>query len=501
MSHIDLRLLAREGLAIESLPVAAYLIDPSGLITHYNDCALELWGRTPEIGERWCGSYRLFSTAGQPIDLVNCPMAHYMRTGAFPPLDTAILERPNGEFRRIKPHASVIKGESGELIGFLNLVVDVTQTREKTTCGTDLEELLDSILSADAIGFTIFDYEQEKTVKANDHFLEILGVSRAEFELEEASCYALTPPEYRDRDRAAVQEARIRGFWSAFEKEFERPDGTRIAVRISSAPIPHAPGHCLVCIEDVTSSKKAEKEVELLRAEVHHLSRLSAMGTMTSVLAHEVAQPFAVIKNALGAIACGRGQADEALLQDAIASALNLIEREADRGYRLVESMRNFSKPNRSKMQIVDLDRLIRDIVELALLRAPQVSLAINIGKSARFAFGDPVQIEQVFLNIVRNSIEAMNLRGTIEIETRLKGDKVQIGVRDDGPGFSKESMATAFQPFSSSKADGMGLGLSICRSIIEQHGGKLLIVPSDRGAHLSFSFPFRRADSEKPPQ
>lgn len=493
------------GVAIESFPVAAYLIDDCGVITHCNTKALELWGRVPENGERWCGSYRLFDKKGMQVDLADCPMAYFMRTGEFPPTETAILERPDGQFRLIKPHPTVIKNACGDVLGFLNLVVDVTGVRDPVLQNgglSDRDELLENILRAEAIGFTVFDYVAGRAVKANDHFLRIIGAERSDFEKGKISCRDLTPPEYAHLDEAAFEEARTKGFWSPFEKEYQLADGRRVPVRISSAPISDFPGHCLVCIEDLTVASEATKQVELLRSEVHHLSRLSAMGTMAAVLAHEVSQPFAAIKNALWVLE----QEMPGLAPEAAAAkrqnALALIKREAGRGHQLVERLRTFSRPDQGCKRVVNLEAAVRGAVDLLLFRLPKVRFSYQFATDARFAFADPIQIEQVLLNLLRNALEAVSSDGRIRIRTEAIGSMIEVSITDNGSGLCEAALQNAFLPFSSTKEHGTGLGLSVCRSIIEQHGGTIAILPLKRGAKVVFSIPRHRvAEADVLPQ
>lgn len=489
--------VASTGVAIESLPIAAYLIDDQGLITHFNAKAVELWGRVPAVGERWCGSYRLFDSNGAHVDLANCPMAYFIRTGEFPPTETALLERPDGQLRMIKAHPSVVRGSRGELLGFLNLVVDVTGV-SKPGLGSgvfsDRDELLENILRAEGIGFTVFDFEAGKAVKANDHFLRIIDAERSDFVEGRISCQDLTPPEYGHLDEAALAEARAKGFWSPFEKEYQLPSGRRVPVRISSAPIADLPGHCLVCVEDLTIASEATKQVELLRSEVHHLSRLSAMGTMAAVLAHEVAQPFAAIKNALWVLEQDLPELAPAAAAAKRQSALALIKREAGRGHHLVERLRTFSRPAHGRKHMVDLEATVRGAVELLLFRLPRVRFTYQFAKDARFAFADPIQIEQVMLNLLRNALEAVSSNGRIRVKAEAVGSMIEVSITDNGTGLCETALQNAFLPFASSKPEGTGLGLSICRSIIEQHGGTIVLLPLKRGAKVVFSVPRYRA-------
>lgn len=472
--------------AVDKLPVAAYVTNNEGYITHFNALATELWGRTPDAGEQWCGAFRLMDLQGETIDHRDCSLARFLRSEPQP-VRTALLERPGGDVRAVRPHPSWIRDSQNRLVGCLNLLIDVTDDWRSAGHAGGRDELLAGILRADAIGLTVFDYRNLRTVRANDQFLKIIGATEEEFESKVIDCYLATPIEFRHLDDRAVSEAQSQGYWAPFEKEYERRDGQRVPVRVSSAPIPNFPGHCLVCVEDLTLPRKAEQEVSLLRAEVHHLSRLSAMGTMAAVLAHEVAQPFAAIKNALWVLEnADPGEHHETDRAD----ALRLIKKEANRGHQLVERMRHFSRPEKNSRERVDLRVLIDGVSSLTFLRRPDVKFSVKIGNGARFLFVDPIQIEQVLLNLLRNSAEALDGSGSIEVRSRSSETDIEISVIDDGPGFTEVQLEQAFKPFSSDKAGGTGLGLSICRSIVEAHGGAIEAHNCHVGACVRMTLP-----------
>ena len=480
---------AGSGLEIRGLPVAAYLTDNEGYITQFNELATELWGRSPQAGERWCGAVKLMDVNGEAIEHKDCSLALTLRSEKTE-VHTALLQRPDGEIRAVRPYPSLLRNRD-QIVGCLNLLVDVTDDWSLARKLAQRDELLESVLQADAIGLTIFDYQNLTTVRANDCFLNLIGATQDEFENKSIDCFRVTPGEFRFLDDQAVSEARSKGYWAPYEKEYERRDGLRIPVRISSAPIPNLPGHCLVCIEDLTAAKKAQEEVSLLRAEVLHLSRLSAMGTMAAVLAHEVAQPFAAIKNAAWVL---DNLSSRSALDIASKDALGLIKREADRGHLLVERMRSFSRPTKDGIEIVDVGLLIDEVSAMALLRCPDVDFSAKVEKGGRYVHGDPVQIQQVILNLLRNAVEAIGGRGTIQIQSKARSSFVEISVFDNGPGFTDDQRERAFRPFSTDKSDGTGLGLSICRSIVESHGGKIEVVDVPIGACLRLTLPRGKA-------
>lgn len=350
------------------------------------------------------------------------------------------------------------------------------------------EVIFEGVFNSDVIGLTIFDLATLQTVRANDYMLRLIGATRAEFENGSRCCYKATPPEWRWLDDHAVAQARSEGRWEAFEKEYERPDGSRVPVRVSSAPLANASQLIVVCVEDLSERKSAEERVRLLQSEVNHLSRLTAMGTMASILAHEVAQPMLAVSNALAALS--QIKSDGAELTDIRAErALELATRQSARAVQLLQRIRRFAAPDKGACEPLDVRDAIEDAAALALLRHPDVELQITTSSRAARVLGDAIQVEQVLVNLIRNAAEAMDGRGRIEVTARRVSEHVEVAVHDSGPGFGKLA-EHAFQAFTTSKPDGTGLGLTICREIIEGMGGRIRIDNTAEGGLVLFTLP-----------
>ena len=254
-------------------------------------------------------------------------------------------------------------------------------------------------------------------------------------------------------------------------------------------------------IRDLTEIQRAERRLNDLQTELSHISRVSAMGSLASALAHELNQPLTAIASyAEGARALlgvdGTPTPDTiAMVREALAEA----SAEALRAGQIVRRLREFISRGESERRVERLRRLVTEASALALTGAGQTAMDfdIRLDPSVDLVLCDRIQIQQVLLNLIRNAVEAMqrSARQSLEVRSRPAGrGLVEVVVSDSGPGLAPEVAAVLFQPFNTSKEKGMGLGLSICRTIVEAHGGRIWAEPSDFGG-TAFHFTLELAE------
>ena len=230
-----------------------------------------------------------------------------------------------------------------------------------------------------------------------------------------------------------------------------------------------------------------------------HLSRVGAMGEMASLIAHEINQPLASILTYTQA--CLRLMRDDAGLAPELLEAMRSAAAEAERAGEIIRHLRSFVRKGQSRAEEADLNALVAEAVELARIEARRegVRLVLEAARELPMARVDWVQIEQVVLNLVRNSIEAMRGQqtGVREIQVRttlLPMRRIEVSVHDSGPGVHARLAERVFEPFYSTKPDGMGIGLAICRSIVESHSGRLWL-DAGNGAGATFRFQLPAAE------
>jgi PAS domain S-box-containing protein len=251
-------------------------------------------------------------------------------------------------------------------------------------------------------------------------------------------------------------------------------------------------------IIDVTDRRQAENERERLReaqTDLAHASRLTAMGELTASLAHEVNQPITAVVN--GASTCIRWLTrDDPDLGEAREAASGVI-RNAKRAAEIINRVRSISKKGESKQQLVDANDLIGEMIALLRNEANRYSISIRTDLDTELpkVMADSVQVQQVMMNLIMNSIDAMkevNQTRELAIRSRREEDKcLMISVTDSGMGLPAEQEKQIFDAFFTTKPHGLGMGLRISRSIVESHGGRLWAANnSPHGACFSFTLP-----------
>jgi len=248
-------------------------------------------------------------------------------------------------------------------------------------------------------------------------------------------------------------------------------------------------------IRDLTQRQRTEARLQELQSELVHISRLSAMGEMASALAHELNQPLAALTNYLKGsrrLLDRRGDKDITVIRDALEKA----GEQSLRAGEIIRRLRDFVGHGEVEKRVESIKKLVEEASALALVGAKERGIRVNFlfDSAADLVLVDKVQIQQVLLNLMRNAMEAMDESERREIllsTTAAADDLLTVNVADTGPGISQELALQLFRPFVTTKPHGMGVGLSISRTIIESHGGRIWIEPNPGGGAI-FRFTLR---------
>lgn len=276
-----------------------------------------------------------------------------------------------------------------------------------------------------------------------------------------------------------------------------RSDGSTFPMKLSIGETISGDQHLFTgFIQDLTERREFEARLEQAKAELLHVSRISAMGTMASTLAHEINQPLTAIAAYGDAIAEMLG-ADKKLDREILAEAFVDMSEQAVRAGTIVQRMREFVGRGEATKSTEDLPSLINEASALALVGTRERGIAAQFFYSpdASPVFVDKIQVQQVLVNLMRNAIEAMDASAirSLSVSTALLDkDTVQIIIADTGPGLDPAIRARLFDAFASTKGDGMGLGLSICRTIVEAHGGRIFARDA-QGSGTEFVFTLKK--------
>ncbi|MFG1361229.1 sensor histidine kinase [Xanthobacter pseudotagetidis] len=315
---------------------------------------------------------------------------------------------------------------------------------------------------------------------------------------------ALMPEPYRTAHDGYIQrylttgERRIIGIGRVVVGE--RKDGTTFPMELSVGEMKSASERFFTgFIRDLTERQETEARLQELQAELVHISRLTAMGEMASTLAHELNQPLSAIANYIkGSRRLLEGDPPRLeMMQDALEKA----GEQALRAGQIIRRLRDFVSRGESERRLESLSKLVEEASALALVGAKEhgIQVRFHFGAKCDLVLADKVQVQQVLLNLMRNAVEAMmdTPRRQLTVRTEpAEDDMVLISVSDTGHGISPEVGAQLFTPFLTTKRHGMGVGLSISRTIIEAHGGRIWADPNPEGGAV-FRFTLRAVDEE----
>jgi PAS domain S-box-containing protein len=357
------------------------------------------------------------------------------------------------------------------------------------------------LVDANIIGIFVWDFEG-RISEANDTFLRMVGYDREDLVSGRVHWTDLTPPEWRDRSARAVEEVKMAGSLQPYEREYFRRDGSRVPVLIGSAAFDEQRDQGVAFVLDLTERKRAEAEAREserryreMQMEVAHANRVATMGQLTASIAHEVNQPIAAaVTNAEAALRWLGARPPDL---EEVRQALGRIVKDAHRAGDVIGRIHELIKKAPPRKDRVDINEAIREVIELTRGEAAKQGAAVQtaFGEGLPLIEGDRVQLQQVVLNLIVNAVQAMGAVAEGPRELSITTDRAEPGgvlvaVKDSGPGVAPANLAQLFAPFYTTKADGLGMGLSICRSIIEAHGGRLWATNLPRGAIFSFTVP-----------
>lgn len=493
--------LAADQLVEAITDVALVILDADGRITSWNAGARAITGWMPEeaLGQHFSIIYPPEdAAAGKPDN----ELAVARETGRY--VEQGTRQRKDGSRFVAKTTITPLTNEAGAPVGFAKATVDITDLVEAEGALERREAHLTSILEAVPDAMIVTD--ERGTIES----FSATAVRLFGYEPEEvigANVRILMPSPYREHHDGYMRryletgERRIVGTGRVVTGQ--RKDGTTFPLELAIGEMREADRRRFTgFVRDVSERQRAETRMAELQAELVHMSRFTALGEMASTLAHEINQPLTAIANYLKG--CRRilekmDGPQVAMLSGAVEEAAN----QALRAGQVIRHLREFVARGESERHIERLPKLVEDTSALALVGAREkgVRVSYRFDPRARLVLVDRIQVQQVLLNLIRNAIEAMEgcPRRELVVSTRALPEDglVEIRVSDTGCGIASEIAAQLFQPFVTTKPHGMGVGLSICRTIVESHGGKIS-VESEPGRGTTFRFTLRAVDEKE---
>jgi PAS domain S-box-containing protein len=359
----------------------------------------------------------------------------------------------------------------------------------------DREAKIRRLVDSNIIGILMW-HADGRIIDANEAYLRIIGYDRGDLTAGSLSWRDLTPPEWLGADERRVAQLAASGTAPPYEKEYFRKDGSRVPVLVGATAFDGRPDEGVAFVVDLTDRKRAERAYTQVQDELAHANRVATMGHLTASIAHEINQPIgAAITYANAALNWLARQSPN--LEEA-RRALGLIVEASIRAGDVIDRIRALVKKAPARKDTVQINEAILEIMEFSRreLTKNAVAVQMQLAENLPAVQGDRVQLQQVILNLLINAVEAMSgmSEGSREllISTRItESECVIVAVQDSGPGLAPEGADRLFESFYTTKSGGLGLGLSISRSIIEAHQGRLWASSNTpRGTVFQFTLP-----------
>jgi PAS domain S-box-containing protein len=306
----------------------------------------------------------------------------------------------------------------------------------------------------------------------------------------------LIPPDRHDEERIILERIGRGERVEHYETVREHKDGSSIIVSLTISPVKDVGGRIIgasIIARDITEQRRAEAREKALMAEITHMNRTAAAGQLSASIAHELNQPLTGVVTKVGAVR--RWLAAEKPDIDRVRDALDQIETASHSASEIITNVKSmFSKDTCDKVE-VDINKLIRGVMGLLSvdMRRHRIEFKMDLDDQLPVIFANRVQLQQAILNLVMNAIDAMRsaqLR-VLSVKSDPRGrDGVHVSIADTGIGIDPASADKLFKPLFTTKEHGMGMGLSICHSIIENHGGRIWASPAGPGSIFQFELP-----------
>ncbi|MGD0730669.1 MAG: PAS domain-containing protein [Terracidiphilus sp.] len=486
---------------LQHLPVSAWTLKPDGTPDFVNQVWLDFAGQTLEFvrshPEAWM-------TAVHPEDREAASRAFWegVRSGQGFAMETRSLRAQDGTYRWHLNQAVVLRDAQGNVLKFVGTTTDIDDQKRAE------EEL-----------------QRKEAFLADGQRLSSTGsffwrLHPGEFVFSEEACrvYEFQPDapvtleqivsRVHPDDMALMSERMIPSRTSGGNHDYEfrlrMPDGRVKYVHAVSRATSHPDGRleCMGAIQDVTEQRLAEEALSKLRSELAHMARVTSLGALTASIAHEVNQPLAgVVTNAN---TCLRALSADPPNVDYAREAARRAIRDGNRASEVIVRLRALFSKKQATAGSVDLNDAAREVIALCSdeLQRNRVTVRREFAGGLRPVTVDRIQLQQVIFNLVRNASDAMS---GVDDRPRVllvrtcagEGDCVRLTVQDTGVGITQQETERLFDAFYTTKSDGMGMGLSISRSIIESHSGRLWATRNNGpGAAFSFSIPCAQESS-----
>ena len=476
---------------VHSLPAAVYTTDAEGRVTLFNEAAVALWGRKPEIGkDLWCGSYRIFNPDGTALPADQCPMAITLKQGRAIRGREILIERPDGSRRNILPYPEPVFNASGKIMGAVNMLVDITERKQWEEALRRLAAIVesadDAIIGKDLNGVI---------TSWNDSARRIFGYTASEVIGKPVTI--LIPEERHDEEPRILESVRKGEPVHHYETIRQRKDGTLIEISLTVSPVKDADGRIIGASKiarDITERKRAEKDLKKAHDEALAASR--AKDDFLAMLSHELRTPL----NPVLLIASDARNNRE--LPPRARTDFDTIRKNIELEARLIDDLLDLTRITRGKIILDNHFISVHEVLEDAVANVREemsqknIGLKMDLKAGAHAVFADAVRLQQVFWNLLRNAVKFTPNGGQITVESATGETKIIVKITDTGIGMAPDEVGHIFNAFSQGnhaaeneghRCGGLGLGLAISQKLAEFHSGKIFATSEGRDKGSSF--------------
>jgi PAS domain S-box-containing protein len=473
----------------ESITIGMRAHDMQGKITYVNPafCEMTGWTRHELIGMSppfpfWPSELVPELTQKMAVALKgNSPKAGF----------EAVLQKKSGVKINSRTFVSPLIDEKGEQSGWISSIVDISEPIKVRQELALAQERFTTVLESLDAAVSVISLQSGQLLFANRYYRETLGnTTQAHLDL---AGHEIDP-----EDMGALDIDSVDGFaglpasaLTPTQSDFReiQINQTKLWYEVRRRYISWVDGHLaqLIIATDITLRKKAEDQNREQEEKLQFSSRLTTMGEMASSLAHELNQPLAAISNYCTGIANRLKSSQNIDIEKDILPAIEKATNQAHRAGTIIQRIRGFVKRSQPQSVMVNVATIVEDSVGLAEIEAQRygVQISISFADNLPEVFLDPILIQQVLVNLLKNAIDAIKhisnkinssklIKLVVDIDDSVSPAMLRIRVMDQGPGIPEDALERLYEPFFSTKHDGMGMGLNICRSIIESHHGRL---------------------------